>query len=122
MTVITVGEKIKARRIEIGMTQQELSELAGYKNKTAISHLENDQMEMSSQKLRAVAYALRVSPSYLMSDDSYEDYNNTVVKNMVLKHHKTFEKMSLLNDADQSRLIHIIDAYVDSINSEKDKK
>ena len=36
-----IGERINARRKELGMTQEELSKKLGYKNKSTISQIEN---------------------------------------------------------------------------------
>ena len=37
---MTIGDRIRLRRVELGMTQQELAEKIGYKGKTAISKIE----------------------------------------------------------------------------------
>lgn len=37
---MTFGERVKARRIELGWTQEELAEKMGYKSKSSINKIE----------------------------------------------------------------------------------
>lgn len=63
---IDVGERIKRRREQLGMSQQELAEKAGFATRTAISKIENNANGMTQTKLAAVAKALQTTPAYLM--------------------------------------------------------
>jgi len=63
---MTIGERIKIRRIELGMTQQELAEKIGYKGKTAISKIESDERELRQTKIRPIAEALNTTVEYIM--------------------------------------------------------
>ena len=46
---MTVGKRIKQRRIELNLTQTELAKRMGYKSKAAISNVENDKEDLFSQ-------------------------------------------------------------------------
>ena len=64
---MTLGEKIKKRRTELGMTQ---SDLAGKKiTRNMISLLENDQSSPSVDTLLHLCHVLRINPAYLLSDE-----------------------------------------------------
>lgn len=63
---MTVADRIKYRREELGYTQSELADKVGYSDKTSISKIENSGNDISMKKLRKIADALSVSVSYLM--------------------------------------------------------
>ena len=67
---MTVGSRIKQRRLELGMTQSELAEKMGYKGKTSVCAAENCGDNITTTKVQKFADALGVSLQYLMG---YED-------------------------------------------------
>lgn len=52
-----IGERINARRKELGMTQEELSKKLGYKNKSTISQIENGVNDIMQSKVASFAEA-----------------------------------------------------------------
>ena len=50
-----IGERINARRKELGMTQEELSKKLGYKNKSTISQIENGVNDIMQSKVASFA-------------------------------------------------------------------
>lgn len=66
MNEMTIGERIKAKREELGLSQLELAELSGYKSKTTISKLESGQRLPKQSQIKAISAALHVRPSWLM--------------------------------------------------------
>lgn len=72
-----IGMKIKNRREELGMSQEELARLSGYKSRSSINKLEVDGRGIPQQKLFAIAKALQVTPTYLLGiDEDKEHYLN----------------------------------------------
>lgn len=67
-----IGERIKLRRIELGMTQQELAEKVGYNGKTAISKIESGERELRQTKIRPMAEALDTTVEYIMGWEESE--------------------------------------------------
>ena len=65
---MTIGEKIRARRLELGMTTDELGEKIGVQ-RSAITKYEKDKVDLKGKRLQEIARALDVSPSSLLSDD-----------------------------------------------------
>ena len=62
----TIGDRIKARREALGMTQEELADLLGYRGKSSVSKLESGQGDPGQSKVLAFARALKTTPAYLM--------------------------------------------------------
>lgn len=67
-----IGDRIRARREELNMTQDELARVAGYKSKSSINKIELDGRGLPQNKVVAIAKALRVTPSYLMGWEDEE--------------------------------------------------
>lgn len=61
----TVGERIKSRRLELQMSQDELAKKCGYKSRSSINKIECSR-ELPLKKVKAMALALDVSFAYLM--------------------------------------------------------
>lgn len=62
----TIGDRIKARREALGMTQEELADRLGYRGKSSVSKLESGQGDPGQSKVLAFARALKTTPAYLM--------------------------------------------------------
>lgn len=60
-----IGERIRERRLHLGMTQDELAVKTNYTSKSAISRIENGLNEVSPSKLAVFAAALETTPYYL---------------------------------------------------------
>lgn len=67
---MTVGNRIKQCRLDLGMTQDELAAKMGYNGKSTVSAAENCGDNITTTKVRKFADALGVSFRYLMG---YED-------------------------------------------------
>lgn len=69
------GEKIRNRRIELEMTQQQLAERMGYKHKSSINKIELGQTDVTIDQVPLFAKALDVPVSFLMGwDDEQAEY------------------------------------------------
>jgi repressor LexA len=70
---MTVGERIKDRRLELGLSADELAKRLG-KNRATIYRYESNEIEnLSITILEPLAKVLGVSPAYLMG---WEEPNN----------------------------------------------
>lgn len=76
----TLGQRIKAQRIRIGMTQEELAEKMNT-TKSMISYYENDHGDMKQSLIAEFAFVLNTTAEYLfcgamkemeLDADSYE--------------------------------------------------
>lgn len=62
---MTIGDRIKSRRIELGYTQEQLATKLGYKTKGSIAKIENGEQSLTPERLYDIAKVLETSPSYL---------------------------------------------------------
>lgn len=62
----TIGDRIKARRIELDMSQDELARLVGYKSRSSINKIESDGRLLPQRKIMEIANALNTTPAYIM--------------------------------------------------------
>ena len=63
---MTIGERIQVRRKELDMTQTELAERMGYKDKTSVSKIESNINDIPQSKIVKFAEVLDCSVPYLM--------------------------------------------------------
>ncbi len=62
----TIGEKILLRRKELGMRQEDLARLMGYKSKSTINKIELGINDIPQSKIVKFAEVLATTPGYLM--------------------------------------------------------
>lgn len=63
---MNIGEKIRLRREELGMSQDELAKKCGYASRVSVSKIESGQREVPKDKVELFARALNMLPEYLM--------------------------------------------------------
>lgn len=63
---MTVGDRIRDKRVELGMSQEELANKMGYSSKSAVSRTENAGDDIGRKRVIAFAEALGCEPSELM--------------------------------------------------------
>ena len=59
-------DRIKARRLELRLSQDELAQKLGYKSRSTINKIEMGKNDITQSKIKAFAEALETTPSYLM--------------------------------------------------------
>lgn len=62
-----IGDKIKQRRLELGMSQQELAEAMGYTSKSTINKIELGKNDITQSKVVKFAKILHTTPAFLMN-------------------------------------------------------
>ena len=78
---MTIGEKIRQRRKELGLTTEELGRMIGVQ-RAAITKYEKGYIDLKAGQLKAIADALQISPVALLPD-----YNESL----------TFDELQLIN-------------------------
>ena len=71
---MNIGEKIRARRIELGWSQQELADKMGYTSKSTITRIEKGHNDVAQRNIAKFAEVLGVSIAYLMDWNEDPDY------------------------------------------------
>lgn len=77
-----IGLKIKELRENKQLSQAQLAEMVGYKDKTAIAKVEAGKVDLPQSKIIAFSKALGITPSYLLD----EDYIPTTPINKISSH------------------------------------
>jgi repressor LexA len=72
---MTTGQRIKARRIEMGYTVDQLAEILGKNRATVYRYESGDIDDMPTKVLESVAKALRTTPARLMGWSDDADYS-----------------------------------------------
>ena len=66
---MTIGERIKQRRLELGFSYRDLEKMTGVSASTLCRYENGTIIETAVNKLQSIAKGLRVSPSYLAGWD-----------------------------------------------------
>ncbi len=67
-----IGSRIKSRRQELGMTQQELATKLGYKSRSTINKVEEGINDLTQTAVVKYAKVLNTTPAYLMGWEEEE--------------------------------------------------
>lgn len=60
------GIRIKNRRLELNMSQQELADILGYTDRSTIAKIETGKNDITLNKFKEIAIALQISPAKLL--------------------------------------------------------
>ena len=63
---MTLYDRIRARREELNMSQEELAKRLGYKSRSTIAKIESGENDITQSKIVAFAKALGIKTAYLM--------------------------------------------------------
>lgn len=91
---MTLGDKIKFRREELQMSQEELANRLGYKSRSTIAKIESGENDLTQSKIIAFAKALNTTAQWLLD---YDDLNNMPIPPGT--HRPKFKKVPMLGYA-----------------------
>ena len=74
---MTIGGRIKEKRIEKGLSLRELAKIMGYHHST-IGKVENDLVDLPQSRIVQFAEALGTTPSYLMGWENTQKKNDAL--------------------------------------------
>ena len=92
-----VAKRIRDRRIELNMSQQELADLLGYTTRSAITRVEKGLNDITQSKIVEYAKALRTTPAYLMG---WENENEKTDIQMLYDNLNETNQLALLSYAE----------------------
>ncbi len=83
--MLPLYENIKRRRLELGMSQDELAAKLGYKSRSTIAKIESGINDITQSKIIAFAEALHTTAGYLMGNEEkkitdFSKYNISPIK------------------------------------------
>lgn len=93
---MNVGERIKQRRLELGLSQDELAKKVGYKSRSSINKIELSR-DLPLRKVELMAKALDTTPAYLMGWAGV-DYQVSAEENILI------ETVSAVNESHNKRM------------------
>ena len=83
---MTIGKNIKARRMELKMSQRELSDRMGYSNHSTITRIEAGKVDIPQSKIEKFAEVLKTTPAVLMGwIDEETSKKNDIITDIVLR-------------------------------------
>ena len=114
-----IGERIAMRRNELGMSQDELAHLVGYKDRSSIAKIESGDRDIRQAKVIAFANALKTSPQWLMgyddTEDKKQDANAKPLSTHKVRMIPLFESVSAGFGSDaQNRVIDFMPLFIES--------
>lgn len=98
-----IGKRIKEKRIELGITQEDLASKLGYKSKTTIAKIENGTNDITQSRVVDFANALNTTPAYLMG---WEDSES--------------QSIPILNKRDERDIAKRLEQTLDQLESDQD--
>ena len=126
-------ENIRARRIALNMTQQELAQKMGYKSTSTIAKIESGENDIPHAKIAAFAKALNTTPAELMG------FNFTIIDNEIVECLKEpddtvtvriskgkpqleelIKKLDSLSEKNLNRVISVVDPLIENFLSGED--
>ena len=96
----SIGYRIRKRREELEMSQEELALRLGYKSRSSIAKIEKDGRELPQKKIASIAEVLRTSPSYIMGWEQAQQKNNSVA-DLVVRMKKDSDFFSVVEGLDK---------------------
>lgn len=103
-----IGEKIKERREQLGMSQDELAERMGYKSRSTIAKIEKGVNDVVQSNIVKFAEVLLTTPAYLMGWlEEEEQKNNDTLSSIVVRMNTDEDFLSvveILNGLDSAKL------------------
>lgn len=74
--MLQLYKNIKAKREELGISQDELAKLTGYTSRSSIAKIEKGTVDLPQTKIMLFAKALNTTPAYLMGwEEQKEAYS-----------------------------------------------
>lgn len=103
INVPDIGKRIKEKRIELGITQEELAAKLGYKSKTTIAKIEKGTNDITQSRVVDFANVLNTTPAYLMG---WTDSD--------------FKPTPVLNKKDEKDIAKRLEQTLDQLESDQD--
>lgn len=70
----TIYDRIRERRIQLGLSQEDLAIKMGYKSRSTINKIESGAVDIARNKIEKFAEVLNTTPAYLMGWNEEDQY------------------------------------------------
>lgn len=108
---MNIGEKIKQRRLELGITQRELARRMGYSDNSTLNRIEKGLVDVTQSKVVQFANVLSCSIAYLM--DWEEDKKIPTDKNLTDGEQLLLELFHKVPDDKKEMLLKMIEVAIE---------
>lgn len=95
---MNLGTRIKLRREELNMSQNELAIKLGYKSRSTINKIELGINDVTQHKIAAFAEALQTTPAYLMGWEETTIKKNDTIADIILQIRSDEELLKIVKD------------------------
>jgi len=105
--MLELYKRIKSRREELSMSQDELARRMGYKSRSSINKIEKGENDIPQSKIKAFAEALNTTPEYLMGWSS-----DGIIELKAADEKKLLDGYRALTDFNQQNLMNVMSAFL----------
>lgn len=107
-----IGERIRQMRIELGLSQDGLAKLVGYKSRSSVNKIEIGERDITQSTILAFSKALHTTPSTLMG------WEQTETDKMILskEHQNLLDLYDQLHEDDKIRIITKMETIIEDYN------
>jgi transcriptional regulator with XRE-family HTH domain len=114
--MLELYKRIRLKREELNLSQDELARKLGYKSRSSINKIEKGENDIPQSKIVAFAEALKTTPEYLMGwENSMPISNTSSVPNLVeiIRNDSYTLAGRKPTPADRTYLSNMVDSYID---------
>ncbi|MBQ9255580.1 MAG: helix-turn-helix transcriptional regulator [Acidaminococcaceae bacterium] len=120
-------ENIRAKRIALQMTQQELAKKLGYKSTSTIAKIESGENDIPQAKLAAFASALNTTPAELMGlqivtlgPEEPDDTETVAISKGKPQLVELIHQLDSLSEKNLNRVISVVNPLIENFLSGED--
>ncbi len=95
-----IGDRIKYRREQLGLSQDELARRLGYKSRSSVNKIEKDASGLPQTKIAAIANVLQTTPAYIMGWEEMQQ-KNSILADLTVRMRSDKEFLSLIEGINQ---------------------
>lgn len=116
---MTIGQRIKQRREELGLSQEELAHALGYKNRSSINKIELDKQQLRQEKIVDIAKALKTTPMWIIGVDEEVEQEQQLICDLFERcygkeSYRIVQKFLKLDDHDKGAIEERIEILLES--------
>lgn len=111
-----ISETIRNRRIELGMSQQELAEKVGYKSRSTINKIELGINDIPRSKIDDFAVALKTTPAELMG---WEEKIDRILQKATEYLEEEIKLHKAISEKYGQEALDILGSYINSNDKQK---
>ena len=109
-------KRIRERREELNMSQEELANKLGYKSRSSINKIEMGENDIPQSKIKAFADALQTTPAYLMGWDEKYNKDGKLAKEVKKIENQTKDVLPDLSPKDEREIARDLEKMLNALD------